>query len=87
MLTNDDLRKIGDLIDNKLKDFARKDDLKDFARKKDLRGMVRRKDLRLLENRMMKRINIVADFFDPRIITLESRTNRIEKHLNLLPLN
>ena len=96
MLTKIDLEKIGELIDNRLEialkdvvrkddlyDFARKDDLNDFARKKDLRGFAKKKDLRLMENRMMRKINVITDYFDSNIIDLEKRTDRIENYLSL----
>jgi len=77
MLTKIDLEKIGLLIDFKL----------EKSLKKALRGVTRKKDLQLMENRLTRRINLVADYCDSNIIDLEKRTDRIEKHLNLSPLN
>lgn len=67
MLTNTDINKLK-------KVFATKNDLK-----KSLRSIVRKKDLQAMERRLTKRINLVSDSLDSRVL-------RIEKHLNFSPV-
>ena len=50
-----------------------------FDLRKAFRGVVRQKDLNAIERRLTKRINLVSDSVDERVL-------RIEKHLNLSPV-
>jgi len=50
-----------------------------FDLRKAFRGVVRQKDLNAMERRLTKRINLVSDSVDERVL-------RIEKHLNLSPV-
>jgi hypothetical protein len=88
MLTTEDIKRIGVLIEKKINkaDLVRRADIKEIALKKDLRGFARKKDLIRMKNRMIKRINIIADYCSNHTSALELRADRIEKHLNLSPI-
>lgn len=74
MLTQSDLQAIAKIIDERLdvrlKNYPTKDDLKSA-----LRGVARKKDLRLMENRIIRKINLVSDSHDSRLIDLEKQIN------------
>lgn len=90
MLTKSDLQAIGRIVDERLdarlKNYPTKDYL-DNRLKSALRGIAHKKDLRAMENRIIKKINLVSDHADSRLVDLEKRTNRIETHLQLPPLD
>lgn len=65
MLTQSDFQTIGKIIDERLENGL----------KKALRGVSRKKDLRLMENRIIRKINLVSDSHDSRLIDLEKRIN------------
>ena len=52
--------------------------LKDVVRKKDLKI-----SLRSMENRIVKKINQVVDFFDDEVQPLKNKASKIEEHLHL----
>jgi hypothetical protein len=80
--TKDDLKSFATKED--LNRFATKEDLNSFATKdnlrKALRGVARKKDLRAMENRIIKRINLIVDSTDSRLLDLERRMNAA--HMN-----
>jgi len=65
MLSQSDINAIGNIVDERL----------DIKLKKALRGVVRKKDLRAMENRIMRKINLVADSTDSRLLDLEKQVN------------
>jgi len=88
MLTQDDLRAIGKIIDGKLDPLETKMGL--FERKMDL---FERK-LNSLDKKMDRgfksvdrKLNVIINYFDHQDIDTRKRLNRIESHLGLVLLN
>lgn len=69
MLTKNDLRMIGELVDSKLEEKLE-------AKLKPINGAIRS-----LENRMIEKFNEVVNFFEDRIIDHETRINTLENQV------
>ncbi|MCL4338238.1 hypothetical protein M1271_00955 [Patescibacteria group bacterium] len=86
MLTKTDLQKIKQSI----KEVAlTKDDAKSFVRRDDLRSFVTKDDLKPIKldiAKIRKDTGTITDFFDKEYLDFRQRVERIEKHLNLSPL-
>jgi hypothetical protein len=58
--------------------------------KKDFASLATKKDLKMSENRVVnkivKKLNIVAEYFDKETMDLKRRTERLEKHTGLVNL-
>lgn len=96
MITKKDLDNLvtKDLLKESLKPLATKKDLEKFVTKDELKislqPMASKKDLKMSENRIVNKIvnkiNIVADFFDKKTMDLERRTERLEKHTRIVSI-
>jgi hypothetical protein len=70
---------IKDYLNKKLETLATKKDLENYPTKIDMKKMENR-----LVNRIVKKLNIIADHFDRRVTKLEDRTERLEIHTGMV---
>ena len=80
--TDQFLEKITRRLDSIGKKIITKQDIKNMATKDDIKNMATKKDIKRLENKIIKKLNYVADHFDNENIQTNERIEKLEKRVD-----